>query len=214
MARSMLMAKGLPKKFWAKAVNTAVYILNRCPTKAAKEMTPIEAWSGHKPTANHFKVFGCICYIHVPDQKRHKLQEKSEKGIFLGYSSQSKGFRVFNLKSQQLVTGRDVQFDEHSTWKWEEDQESDLPLHVPVSEQVEERLEILAQGFQLSTPSSASTSESNLGGSTSSSLESPPRRFRPLNEIYESCNFTTMEPENFATASKDQVWMDAMKLPM
>lgn len=54
-------AKGIPKTLWDEAINTLVYVLNRCPTKAVKDMTPIEAWSGHKPTVNHFIVFGCLC---------------------------------------------------------------------------------------------------------------------------------------------------------
>ena len=49
MARSMLKEKGMPNTFWAEAVYTVVYILNRCPTKAVKDKTPIEAWSGRKP---------------------------------------------------------------------------------------------------------------------------------------------------------------------
>ncbi|KAK4386664.1 Retrovirus-related Pol polyprotein from transposon TNT 1-94 [Sesamum angolense] len=91
MARSMLQEKHLPKAFWAEAVYTAVYLLNRCPTKAVQNMTPIEAWSGKKPSAKHLRVFGSICYVHIPTEKRHKLEEKTEKGIFLGYSTQSKG---------------------------------------------------------------------------------------------------------------------------
>ncbi|KAL0326674.1 UNVERIFIED_CONTAM: Retrovirus-related Pol polyprotein from transposon TNT 1-94 [Sesamum angustifolium] len=57
MARSMLQEKYLPKAFWAEAVYTAVYLLNRCPTKAVQNMTPIEAWSGKKPSAKHLRVF-------------------------------------------------------------------------------------------------------------------------------------------------------------
>lgn len=76
MARSMLYEKGLPKTFWAEAVYTAVYLLNRCPTKAVRDKTPIEAWSNRKPSAKHLKVFGCICYIHIPKEKRHKIEEK------------------------------------------------------------------------------------------------------------------------------------------
>jgi len=53
MARSMLKEKGMPNTFWAEAVYTAVYILNRCPTKAVQDKTPIEAWSGRKPSAKH-----------------------------------------------------------------------------------------------------------------------------------------------------------------
>ncbi|KAK4406314.1 Retrovirus-related Pol polyprotein from transposon TNT 1-94 [Sesamum angolense] len=114
MARSMLQEKHLPKAFWAEAVYTAVYLLNRCPTKAVQNMTPIEAWSGKKPSAKHLRVFGSICYVHIPTEKRHKLEEKTEKGIFLGYSTQSKGYRIYNLKTKKLIISRDVEFDEEA----------------------------------------------------------------------------------------------------
>jgi len=87
MARSMLFEKKMPKKFWGEAVNTAVYLLNRLPTRAVKEKTPIEMWSNHKPSIKHLRIFGSLCYVHVPGEKRHKLQENADRGIFLGYST-------------------------------------------------------------------------------------------------------------------------------
>jgi transposase InsO family protein len=66
MAKSMLFEKGLPKAFWPEAVNTAVYLMNRCPTKAIWKKTPFEAWSGRTPSVNHLKVFGCVCYAQIP----------------------------------------------------------------------------------------------------------------------------------------------------
>ncbi|KAL0418689.1 UNVERIFIED_CONTAM: Retrovirus-related Pol polyprotein from transposon TNT 1-94 [Sesamum radiatum] len=74
--------------------------------KAVQNMTPIEAWSGKKPSAKHLRVFGSICYVHIPTEKRHKLEEKTEKGIFLGYSTQSKGYRIYNLKTKKLIISR------------------------------------------------------------------------------------------------------------
>ena len=59
MARCMLKGKGLPNQFWAEAVNTAVYILNRSYTKALKGQTPHEAYSGKKPFVSHFRTLGC-----------------------------------------------------------------------------------------------------------------------------------------------------------
>ena len=73
MVRGMLKAKQMPKEFWAEAVATAVYILNRCPTKTVQEMTPEEAWSGRRPSIRHLRVFGCIAYAHVPDQIRKEV---------------------------------------------------------------------------------------------------------------------------------------------
>ena len=83
MAKAMLYEKGLLKIFWGEVLNTAVYLLNRCPTKALLNKTPIEAWSGRKPSVKHFKVFGCLCYSQVPKEKRSKLDETSEKCIFM-----------------------------------------------------------------------------------------------------------------------------------
>nr|KYP59938.1 Copia protein [Cajanus cajan] len=111
MARSMLKEKGLPNTFWAEAIYTAVYLLNRYPTKAVRDKTPIEAWSGKKPSAKHLRVFGSIWY----DEKRHKLEDKTVRGIFLGYNSQSKGYRVYNLQKKKLTISRDIEVDENAT---------------------------------------------------------------------------------------------------
>jgi hypothetical protein len=108
MAKSMLHEKGLPKSFWAEAVYTAVYLMNRCPTKAVWNKTPFEAWSERKPSIKHLKVFGCICYVQIPKEKRYKLDETSEKCIFVGYSSMSKGYRLYNLKTNKVIISRNV----------------------------------------------------------------------------------------------------------
>lgn len=51
----------------------------------------VEEWPGRKPSTKHLKVFGNICYTYIPDAKMSKFNDKTEKGIFLGYSSASKG---------------------------------------------------------------------------------------------------------------------------
>ncbi|KAL0425549.1 UNVERIFIED_CONTAM: Retrovirus-related Pol polyprotein from transposon TNT 1-94 [Sesamum radiatum] len=201
MARSMLQEKHLPKAFWAEAVYTAVYLLNRCPTKAVQNMTPIEAWSGKKPSAKHLRVFGSICYVHIPTEKRHKLEEKTEKGIFLGYSTQSKGYRIYNLKTKKLIISRDVEFDEDAMWNWDKEkverQSVMIPKETPPQQQQEEgtdqaemeRRSQQAPGSPRRPPPSEEIEE-----------ETPPRRTKLLSDIYETCNFIMLEPENFETA--------------
>ncbi|RDY06296.1 hypothetical protein CR513_09745, partial [Mucuna pruriens] len=81
----------------AETVYTVVYILSRCPTKAIQDNTPIKACSGQKSSSKHLRVFGSIRYIH-----RHKLEDKIVRGIFLGYSTQSKGYQVYNLQTKKL----------------------------------------------------------------------------------------------------------------
>jgi transposase InsO family protein len=112
MARSMLQTKGLSNSFWGDAVATSVYILNRCPTSALDMMTPYKAWYEKNPNVNHFRVFGCVAYVHIVDQKRQKLDPKSESCIFVGYSEQSKAYRLYNPLTNSIFVSRDVIFDE------------------------------------------------------------------------------------------------------
>ena len=58
-------------------------------------VTPEERYSGKKPDLSHLKVFGCICYVHVPDELRTKLDANVEKCIFLGYSLEHKVYRCY-----------------------------------------------------------------------------------------------------------------------
>ena len=96
MVRSMLSDKKLPKTFWPEAVKWTFYVLNRCPTLAVKNITPQEAWSGVKPSVEHFRVFGCLAHVHVPAAKRGKLDDRSFPCVLLGVSEESKGYRLFD----------------------------------------------------------------------------------------------------------------------
>jgi transposase InsO family protein len=131
MVRSLLANKNVPKTFWPEAVNWSVHILNRCPTFSVKNMTPEEAWSGHKPTVNHFRIFGCVAYVHVPDPKRKKLDDKGEKCVLLGVSEESKAYRLYNPLTKKVCISKDVVFDEISSWNWEShDKGKALPLEL------------------------------------------------------------------------------------
>jgi transposase InsO family protein len=213
MAKSMLHEKKLPKAFWAEAVYTAVYLLNRCPTKAVWNMTPIEAWNGRKPSVTHLKVFGCICYAQVPKEKRRKLDEASEKCIFIGYSSQSKGYKVYNLKSKKVVVSRDVLFDENATWNWEKEEvERSIPvsINLPQKSAIED-VQNEENGVHSSSHLSSPSSPSSPSSSNSSSSSSTPRKMRDLNDVFARCNFCVIEPDNFEEAMKEKCWKKAME---
>lgn len=112
MARTMLFDAGFSKEYWAEAVSTAVYILNRCPTKVVPGKTPEEEWSGIKPNLKHLKVFGCEAMVHVPKQKRDKWDPKAKKLLFMGYAEDSKGYRLIDPKTHEVIIARDVVFFE------------------------------------------------------------------------------------------------------
>lgn len=108
-ASSMIHAKNLDPRLWAEAAHTAVYILNRTGTSTVKDSTPYELWYGKPAKFDHFRIFGSEVYVHVPKQKRRKLDPKSKKCIFVGYDDNHKGFRVMD-ESNCISVARDVQF--------------------------------------------------------------------------------------------------------
>jgi transposase InsO family protein len=111
MARSLLKAKKLPKQYWAEAVSCAVYLLNCCPTRSLQVVTPEEAWSGHKPSVTHVRVFSCVAFAKIPDARRTKLDDKSEKCIFVGYGDRRMGYKLYNPITKKVIISRDVIFE-------------------------------------------------------------------------------------------------------
>ena len=122
-ARSMLKAKGLPGWFWGEAVNTAVYILNRCPTKSVTGMTPFEAWYGKKPAVHHLKTFGCIAYVRNTTPHLKKLEDRGRKMIFVGYERGTKAYRAYDPVTRRVHITRDMNFDEEAQWDWSHGEE-------------------------------------------------------------------------------------------
>ena len=101
---------------WAKAATTSVYVQNRGPHRVLGNKTPEEMFSREKPEVSHLRIFGCPVYIHVPKEKRSKLEPSGRKGIFVGYSESSKAFRVYIPGFKQIETSRDVTFDEDTAF--------------------------------------------------------------------------------------------------
>lgn len=213
LARSMLKAKKLPDQFWGDAVTCAVYLLNRASTKSVQGITPQEAWSGLKPTVSHLRVFGCIAYSHISDEKRGKLDDKSEKCIFVGYSENSKAYRLYNPISKKVIISRDVKFDEAKLWQWNAPNEDQNPLHVDMDGKKDARDLELEVTQPLTSPSSShSTSDE----------ETTPRKTRNIQEIYNTSRrildeehvdfalFANVDPVYFEEAIQDENWKDAM----
>jgi len=95
-----------------------VYVLNRSPTKRLNGVTPEEAWSSIKPNVKHLRILGAICYKHIPDQLRQKLDDKGELMVFHGYH-ETGGYRLFDPRTKQIAISRDVEFDEFKNWRLE-----------------------------------------------------------------------------------------------
>ena len=88
-----------------------------------KNITPQEAWNGVKPSVEHLRVWGSIGHVHISDEKRSKLDDKSMTCVLFGFSEESKGYRMYNPKTKKIVVSRDVVFEEDKRWNWVEEEE-------------------------------------------------------------------------------------------
>ena len=84
--RAMLHDQDLPMHLWAEAARTGMYVQNRTPHRVLKNNTPEEVFFDKKLEVSHLRIFSCPVYIHIPKEKRTKLDPSGKKGIFVGYS--------------------------------------------------------------------------------------------------------------------------------
>jgi transposase InsO family protein len=94
IARSMLSEYNVSQSFWAEAINTACYYINRLYCHPLKEKTSYELLNGRKPSITYFQVFGCKCYNLKKGTRLDKFEKKYDEGFLLGYSTTSKVYRV------------------------------------------------------------------------------------------------------------------------
>lgn len=109
---TLLQQANLPKRFWAEALHTACYVRNRTSCSHTSPLTPFEIFYGEKPDVSHLRVFGCVAYAHVPKALRRKLDPKGIKCIFVGYSDNQKGYRVYDPSRDKVFTAISVYFAE------------------------------------------------------------------------------------------------------
>jgi hypothetical protein len=132
MARSLLKSMGMPAKFWGEAVSTAVYLLNRAPTKSVKGQTPYEAWHGRKPSVQHLRTFGCTAHVKKLGPGQSKLADRSKQTVFIGYETGSKAYRLYDPVQRKLIVSRDVVFEEDRPWDWSSSGSAEVSNQEPL----------------------------------------------------------------------------------
>lgn len=206
MIRTMLKGKNLPKCLWGEAAATAAYILNRCPSRRLNGRTPEEAWTGTKPNVMHLKIFGSICYKHVPDQLRRKLDDKAEQLILVGYHSTG-GYKLLNPKTMQIMVSRDVVVDEVKEWNWDEAEKRSKQVMFDLSEPAERNEVTTVNVDERGRPAR---------------VRQPPQRLHDYDlisddavtnegELIHFALLAESEPVNFEEAIHDQKWIKAMQ---
>ncbi|KAL2342497.1 hypothetical protein Fmac_003782 [Flemingia macrophylla] len=145
MVRCMLREKHLPNEFWVEAMCTTTYILNRCPTKRLETITPEEAWSGFKPSVKHVRIFGSLCYKHVPEHNRRKLDSRSQAMVLVGYHSTG-AYKLFDPIQRRVVISNDVVVDETKEWDWTDAVEKEVVETVVVQLDSDQNQDTAEQG--------------------------------------------------------------------
>ena len=114
-AHTMMHGARLSLGFWELAVDTAVYIYNRTPSRTIGWRMLHELWSvGHTLDVSYFRVFGCKAFVHVPEDKRRKLDPQAIKMVLVRYEPSSKGYWLWNRSTRAIVLSRDMTFDKPS----------------------------------------------------------------------------------------------------
>lgn len=112
VARSLLFQAYLPTSFWGESVLTTAYLINRTPTPILDGKTPYEILYSKAPTYAELRVFGSLCFAKKHSARSDKFQERGRKGIFVGYPHGQKGWRIYDIESNDFFVSRDVIFQE------------------------------------------------------------------------------------------------------
>ncbi|KAJ4703138.1 Retrovirus-related Pol polyprotein from transposon TNT 1-94 [Melia azedarach] len=121
VARSLMFATHVPKHFWGEAVLTVAYLINRMPSRVLNFQTPYQVLLQSYPTTRvlstiPFKIFGCSAFVHIHSQHRSKLDPKAIKCIFIGYSSNQKGYKCYYPVTRKFYHSMDVSFFEQQPY--------------------------------------------------------------------------------------------------
>ncbi|GJR48242.1 putative ribonuclease H-like domain-containing protein [Tanacetum coccineum] len=140
-ARTMLADSLLPIPFWAEAVNTACYVLNRVLVTKPQNKTPYELLIGNSPSISFMRPFGCPLTILNTLDSLGKFDGKSDEGYLLGYSTTSKAFRVYNKRTKRVEENLHIDFLEDQpnvagtgpNWMFDLDFLTNSMNYIPVS---------------------------------------------------------------------------------
>jgi hypothetical protein len=220
MARSMMNEKNIGQTYWVEAIHTIVHILNKAHLRPHSDKTPYELWYGRPASIKHFKVFGSKCYIKNNNENLGKYDDRADEGIFLGYATNSKGYRCFNKRLHKLVDCIDLKVDEGVPVREVSNIESTTEDTAETEdEQVQEsdgeetpRQEESGQQ-STSNPSSRITQknhpESQIIGEKDKGVQTR-RRITKDTEQSHMAFISMVEPKNFNEASEDVNWLKSM----
>ncbi|KAK9178380.1 hypothetical protein WN943_027570 [Citrus x changshan-huyou] len=174
VGRALRFQANLPLNFWGECILSAAYVINRTPTPLLDGKTPYELLHGKPPLYAHFRSFGCLCYARYVPRDKNKFNPRSRQCVFVGYPHGKKGWRVFDLETNEFFVSRDVVFFE-DTFPYHDISLDCSPAHDPYVthdplrvQHVESPLHSLGSNRDVSTNDAHEEPNSNDRGSPSS----------------------------------------------
>lgn len=158
------------------------------------------------PSVMHMRVFGSVCYMHIPDQLRRKLDDKAEQLVLVGYHSTG-GYKLLNPRTMQVVVSRDVVIDQVKEWKWGEKETGPKQVVIEFDESEEMHTAELGTVTERGRPARTRQlpqrlQDYDLISDDAVTAEGGLIHFALLAES---------EPVSFEEAIQDQKWIKAMK---
>ena len=141
MVRAVLHNKDVARNLWGEAVNTACHMVNRVYFRPSTKKTPYELWKRRKLNVKYFRIFGSTCFILKDRDNVGNFDSRSDEGIFLGYSSTSKAYRVYNKRTMKVMGTVNIVIDESLDSSFEKGIELPKEILPPEPKEVQELIE-------------------------------------------------------------------------
>ncbi|GJT41906.1 retrovirus-related pol polyprotein from transposon TNT 1-94 [Tanacetum coccineum] len=233
-ARTILIFSPAPLLLWAEAIATACYTQNRSIIHRQFGKTPYELITGRKLDISFLHVIGALCYPKNDCEDIRKLSAKGDIGFFIGYSTNSCAYRVYNRRTKKIIETMNVTFDELLTMAFEQSssktrlqtmyddylggQPSAAPRTTTAAQtpQDVDELESQQQHVQQQVnqdplpPELVADNVSNamLDGNTFVNPFAPPST---NGDMWMYAFVSTMEPSKVKEAMKDHAWINSMQ---
>jgi hypothetical protein len=226
MARSMMNEKKIGQTYWVEEIHTTVHVLNKAHLRPQSDKTPYELWFRRPASIKHFRVFGNKFYILNNDENLNKYDDRADEGTFLGYATNSKGYRCYNKRLHKMVDCIDVKIDEgiparevysnesstEDTAKAKDEQvqeskneesESDEDSDTWIGSNQQSTTNSSSRIIQKNHPASQIIGEKDKGVQTR-------RKLIKTTEQSHIAFISMLEPKNFNEANKDDHWVKSM----
>lgn len=131
VARSLMFQANLPIKFWGESVLAAAHVINQTPSSLLQGKSPYECLYGKPPSYERIKTFGCLSYAHKKSRDKDKFNTRSRRCVFVGYPFGKKGWKMYDLDSEEFFVSCDVEFIETSFPYQDDHSNKKKPVEAP-----------------------------------------------------------------------------------